>query len=463
MKKYSLAMRSESILLGNHARSSIVDGETSPVSRYFFIFVALVLLVATGSIFWFVGRNYHTSLQTYLLRLPIFALFVLGLWTGLAVGRKRPKTWQHLVTKTSLLWLQENNYLISASVATVAIILPYYAGAVIPGMSAALFSISAIALFLLSLSSFLIGQATSLIIRKISRFAVMRSLLVIISIILGVRLFILLEPLFLAIYHQSLQASFNSAWIFLAGAIGSMGASIAANEFLLGTTALPSSDRPSFLQIGASSRLFSSVHHKSLIFFQEALIWIVRNSALQRRYLGIVIVTLAASSIIEVITPFLIDNTFYRYQLLLLGLAITANATALSFGSGQAATRTFARYQSKPVNRRTIIVGYFLASSAAILLTSYVLIQLVASVAFLSSQVILMPLIALTLFVHVVMFHYGSSSNNRHYQLTGFLVSLPIVFLPVFFYNVVNPSLTFLVLLLWTGAVGAVALRRKTT
>ncbi|HSX42070.1 MAG TPA: hypothetical protein VLE93_01845 [Candidatus Saccharimonadales bacterium] len=387
--------------------------------------------------------------------------YALGLWLGYSrVLGQRPNQWR-LVNRINWAYREMLPGLIIFLLVAGATLNSFLAGAQIAaGRSDGLIFVQNFGLLAAVAGTVIFGSSLSVIIKAISRSGVVRLATLALVIYASIQLATWLRLPLSALVNSLTAADSNQITLSVVGLIGWFGLTVAISELILPHWPINPKPARQFIATRLPTKGLGGFGPGTAIFSAE-IIRFLRSSRLLRRFIlavAIVVAGLVTLNLFSHIYPQNAEQLFIT----LLALTIGWLMALIGQDSGWAAAERIQQYRMWPVGSRKILTAVFASGVAVAVIVSAVLIELFAAGAAPISQLFLLTEIALLV--------YGAAfvAGRAGHQLvkttddswlgeiaTGALALLVMIFgaIALFFFGIVVPSLTALVVAAWAGGV----------
>lgn len=413
--------------------------------------VALALLMFT---FYLTGQlARETALSLNWLSITSFFVLASGLLAGL-VPIRQSESFQFLpLSHTAFFWKQLIGSLRYPLVLSLAVLAPFYLGAVSSGYYTPMelvFQMKGILAFTVSL--YIAAMAAAAVIKKLTAHKLVRFILIVGTLLLFGQFVTSANMILTSAEGVFASPTLGEVSLLVLGAVGVVGASVALIESSL-PHVVNIRPRTYFWSIFTKNRNFYSIFGASESSFVRQLLYFLRNAAVHQRLAVYVLLLIISLSITAGLTE---DPTTLNYVLLSVVLGLTAHL--LSFKTGQETERFVSSKFFLPQKLNKQVIGSFSASGIVFLLVGGILGQYLLELQGNEQPINLVLILVASLFLHTTAFalgrHYGSiNEENVGYVVMIVLISTLLLMMSRVFGQAAEVSVTFAVVTLWGAAI----------
>lgn len=408
--------------------------------------ILIMLLFLVGSLFWVAGSNATSDVT--LLPFFIACQLAVGVWTGLAYTSFHRPSELWWLGKSSWFWLQHLRGIGVGVILALASAVPYYLGHLaLSNLNIWQGIVVAKVTLGLMMAAALLGGVMSLIIRRLSRIALVRVSLLILGgyLILGAGL--LTSNVFQAMDRTLLLGRPETLITLLLTTIALVSIGAILTELLMAKTPLSTKPTPRFWPVNLQHRMFMASHSREVSYYLSQLLFFIRSHYFQRR----IIILMVAGILTLSVTLF---NELNDQIALALANAISYLAAYfVSQTSGSLCEEDQRRFRLQLVSKRTI----FFAGYAAGLTVLMIILLAINQFSALSGQIALISYLTAVL-THTLFFTFSYLSKQAKTRddlsgedktLIGLILAAIVASLPIFFYGHVDTWTLTWILWLW--------------
>lgn len=410
--------------------------------------LSLILLALTVVIFYFLGRQDVS-------RPAILAIIILTAWSAGSVNGFLYLANSRLIkvgdTPASLnLWLQVASSLVIGVVLGLTTILPFYLGALSSGIDTLLVVKLTGIVLAVTLASGLLGNMIFILIRRITKSAIIRTLLAVGVIILVWRLLGSLLGALSKVDVVMTNPNFSATAYLILGLLGITGFTLVVLELLFINQTIRSRPIPDYWQLTLGERALGGAFSAGPAAFGSEFLRLIRGATWQR---SLIFYWLLLIGIIVLLKNFMSDSPD-QGRLILYSSYLSAVAAGLlvSYRSGQEFLKKRNKFNFLPQKNSTMYLAFFSSSGVIALVVSFFF----ASFAFLAgsldqtSNYLTFGLV--TLIFHLVFFNLGVVGEQRARIINFFYLAVfaaLIALIPSLYYQIVPTYVTISILTIW--------------